>query len=101
MRQEVFELHALLEAAKIAPPYILVGHSYGGLLVRLYTAEYPKDVIGLVLVDPTHESTRLYVQKRGEPHGKWLRIREGAKDRPIPAVQPTMITAPSPPSENY
>src|SRR5262249_17564641 len=48
-----------------------------------------------------HESTRLYVQKRGEPHGKWVRIREGAKDRPIPAVQPTMITAPSPPSENY
>ena len=44
MRQEVFELHALLKAAEVAPPYILVGHSYGGLLVRLYTAEYPKEL---------------------------------------------------------
>jgi pimeloyl-ACP methyl ester carboxylesterase len=101
MRQEVFELHTLLKAAEVAPPYILVGHSYGGLLARLYAAEYPKDVIGLVLVDPTHESTRLHVQKRGEAQGRWVRIREGAKDRAIPAVQATMTTSPSPPSDNY
>ena len=46
------ELHALLEAAQISPPYILVGHSFGGLLVRAYAARYPGDVAGLVLVDP-------------------------------------------------
>jgi pimeloyl-ACP methyl ester carboxylesterase len=101
MRQEVFELHALLESAKIAPPYILVGHSYGGLLVRLYTAEYPKDVIGLVLVDPTHENTRLYLQRRGEAQGKWVRVREGAKDRAIPPVQATLSKSPSPPADNF
>jgi pimeloyl-ACP methyl ester carboxylesterase len=48
----VDELHALLQAAQISPPYILVGHSYGGMLVRAYAARYPGDVRGLVLVDP-------------------------------------------------
>ncbi len=48
----VDELHALLETAQIAPPYILVGHSYGGMLVRAYAARYPGNVAGLVLVDP-------------------------------------------------
>jgi pimeloyl-ACP methyl ester carboxylesterase len=46
------ELHAMLEAAGIAPPYILVGHSFGGLVMRRYAALYPEDVSGLVLVDP-------------------------------------------------
>src|SRR5262245_11064944 len=49
MRQEVFELHALLEAAKVPGPFVLVGHSIGGLLVRLYTEQYGGDVAGLVL----------------------------------------------------
>jgi pimeloyl-ACP methyl ester carboxylesterase len=48
----VDELHALLEAAQISPPYILVGHSFGGLLVRAYAAKHPGQVAGLVLVDP-------------------------------------------------
>jgi pimeloyl-ACP methyl ester carboxylesterase len=48
----VDELHALLGAAQIAPPYILVGHSFGGLLVHAYAAKYPGHVAGLVLVDP-------------------------------------------------
>jgi pimeloyl-ACP methyl ester carboxylesterase len=55
MHQEVYELHKLLDAAKIHSPYILVGHSYGGLLGRLYTTTYPREVTGLVLVDSTHE----------------------------------------------
>jgi pimeloyl-ACP methyl ester carboxylesterase len=47
----VRDLHALLVAAQIAPPYVLVGHSLGGFHARLYTARYPADVAGLVLVD--------------------------------------------------
>jgi pimeloyl-ACP methyl ester carboxylesterase len=54
-RQAVEDLHALLGKLRIAPPYILVGRSYGGLLVRLYTSVYPADVRGLVIVDGTHE----------------------------------------------
>lgn len=52
---EVSDLHALLSHLGLQPPYVLVGRSYGGLLVRLYTSLYPSDVAGLVLVDGTHE----------------------------------------------
>jgi pimeloyl-ACP methyl ester carboxylesterase len=48
------ELHALLQAAGIAPPYILVGHSMGGYNVRLYASLYRNEVAGMVLVDASH-----------------------------------------------
>jgi pimeloyl-ACP methyl ester carboxylesterase len=48
----VSDLRALLAAAGEEPPYILVGHSFGGLVVRLYAASYPDEVVGIVLVDP-------------------------------------------------
>jgi len=51
----VTELRQLLVRARIPPPYVLVGHSFGGLNVRLYAARHPKDVAGLVLVDATPE----------------------------------------------
>jgi len=46
------ELHALLEGAGIKPPYILVGHSFGGLVMRRYALLYPEDVASVLLVDP-------------------------------------------------
>jgi pimeloyl-ACP methyl ester carboxylesterase len=46
------ELHTMLERAGIEPPYILVGHSFGGLVMRRYAAMYPEEVAGVVLVDP-------------------------------------------------
>jgi len=46
------ELHTMLESAGIRPPYILVGHSFGGLVMRRYAAMYPEEVAGVVLVDP-------------------------------------------------
>jgi len=51
----VTELRQLLARARIPPPYVLVGHSFGGLNVRLYAARNPLDVAGLVLVDATPE----------------------------------------------
>jgi len=50
----VDDLHALLYAARIPPPYVLVGHSAGGLHVRLYAARHPEQVAALVLVDSSH-----------------------------------------------
>jgi pimeloyl-ACP methyl ester carboxylesterase len=51
----VADLHALLSAAEEPGPYVLVGHSYGGLVVRLYAMTYPQDVSGLVLIDAISE----------------------------------------------
>ena len=51
----VDDLHRLLRSAQIAPPYVLVGHSMGGMNVRLYTDRFRDEVAGLVLIDPTHE----------------------------------------------
>ncbi|MES1245698.1 MAG: alpha/beta hydrolase [Acidobacteriota bacterium] len=48
------ELHALLDAASEAPPYVMVGHSVGGLHVRVYDERYPGEVLGFVFVDPSH-----------------------------------------------
>lgn len=48
------ELHALLEAAAVPKPYLLVGHSYGGMVARLYAHQHPENVVGMVLLDPAH-----------------------------------------------
>ncbi len=50
--QIVNELHELLDQAHVPAPFILVGHSFGGLTTRLFTARYPEQVAGLVLIDP-------------------------------------------------
>lgn len=52
--QKADDLHDLLSEADVRGPYVLVGHSYGGMLVRVYTARYPDDVAGVVLLDSSH-----------------------------------------------
>jgi pimeloyl-ACP methyl ester carboxylesterase len=53
-KQVTIELHTLLTNAGISEPYVLVGHSAAGLYARMYAAEYPEEVVGMVLVDPGH-----------------------------------------------
>lgn len=48
------DLKALLDQADIPGPYLLVGHSYGGIHIRTFASEYPNDVLGMVLIDATH-----------------------------------------------
>src|SRR5436190_19623795 len=65
-KDAVADLHALLRAAGEAGPYVLVGHSYGGFIVRLYASTYPKEVSGLVLVDALTEGLQ-----DAETHEQW------------------------------
>ena len=52
VRDLAIELHSLLVEARVPPPYVLVGHSLGGLIALLYARTYPNDVNGIVFVDP-------------------------------------------------
>ncbi|MFZ1007764.1 MAG: alpha/beta hydrolase [Candidatus Sulfotelmatobacter sp.] len=52
------ELHTLLHNTGVPPPYILVGHSFGGFDVRLYATLYRNEVAGMVLVDSSHPEQR-------------------------------------------
>lgn len=56
------ELKVLLELKHIAPPYILVGHSMGGFLIRYFAYLYPDQVAGLVFIDAPHEDWFAYIR---------------------------------------
>ncbi|HEX8473487.1 MAG TPA: alpha/beta hydrolase [Pyrinomonadaceae bacterium] len=90
MRQDAYELHTLLKTARVQAPYVLVGHSIGGLIARVYAEQYPAEVAGMVLVDSTHEDTTLMYQ------GKLVRVREGAKGVAVPPVQTMQSSPPKP-----
>ncbi len=73
------ELETLLGHASVAAPYLLVGHSFGGLIVRILARRLPMKVAGLVLIDATHE--RLFealaqagIKMRVAPTGRRFRI---------------------------
>jgi pimeloyl-ACP methyl ester carboxylesterase len=80
-RDMAVELHTLLSNASIAPPYVLVGHSFGGLMTHVYAAQYPREVAGLVWLDIEHpeqwtrspEARTQYAQIRSLSRiGPWL-----------------------------
>jgi pimeloyl-ACP methyl ester carboxylesterase len=87
MRQEAYEVRSALHAAKERGPYTLLGHSLGGLVMRVFADRYPDETAALVLVDATSPDTTLSL------NGKLVRMRELAQDRPLPEVQ-TMQTGP-------
>ncbi len=88
------DLHALLVAAGERPPYVLVGASRGGLLIRSYLADHPADVAGLVFVDPATED-RLF----GMVMGKALLIAEMTQDQIRATVPSTAVRIPRRPPQ--
>lgn len=54
-RRIAYELGLLLQEASISPPYVLVGHSFGGFNMRVFASYHPNEIAGLVLVDASHE----------------------------------------------
>lgn len=94
MRQDAYELHLLLKKARLKAPYVLVGHSIGGLIARVYAEQYPQEVAGMILVDSTTEDTTLSYQ------GKLVRMRETAKGKAVPTVQTMASSPPKSPTED-
>ena len=90
MKQEAFELHVMLKGARERGPYVLVGHSIGGLITRVYFDQYPAEVAGVVLVDSTHEDTTLML------NNKLTHMRDIAKPEPVPPVQTMKSSPPKP-----
>lgn len=83
MAQIVWELRTLLDKAAAAPPYVLVGHSFGGVLMQLYASTYPSHVAGVVLIETGSLNPLRFV------NGKLTRPAEMATGAPIPAVKTT------------
>ena len=77
MEAMVHDLHALLDAGGIEGPYVIVGHSFGGRLVRPFATLYPSDVVGMVLVDPGHEAFLARAQE-ALTHDEWEQYVEAS-----------------------
>ncbi|MFI0463095.1 alpha/beta fold hydrolase [Saccharopolyspora sp. 5N102] len=84
----VDELHRLLRAADVPAPYLLVGHSLGGLHARLYATRFPGEVAGLVLMDPDHEDYDDYMPRQlTEMRDAWDPDQELPDELPEEAVR--------------
>lgn len=89
-REKANDLRALLGAAGIEGPYVLVGHSYGGMLARVYAAADASDVVGLVLLDSAHPDqdsrflAALPPRREGEPQALRQLRKELAATLPNP-----------------
>jgi pimeloyl-ACP methyl ester carboxylesterase len=77
----VAELHTLLPAAGGPGPYVLAGHSLGGVIVRLYASAYPDEVVGLVLVDAPHEELNAQIQVLLTP-AQWAEFEQLSQSPP-------------------
>ena len=76
--QLALELRTALDRSTVRPPFVLVGQSYGGLVVRGFARRYLRDVVGMVLVDAVHEDESIVYG--GQPH----RLRDLAQSRSFP-----------------
>src|SRR3990172_2738206 len=94
----VEDLHTLLARSGVEPPYVLVGHSLGGLFVRLYAHEHPDQVAGMVLVDAVHEEMFLrypeafssLLQRSRKPMAWFLRLGEMSAAAGLLALAPRL-----------
>jgi pimeloyl-ACP methyl ester carboxylesterase len=71
------DVHALLKADGIEPPYVIAGHSMGGVVARRFQSRYPEDVAGMLLIDSSHEDQA----RRLGDNDRWHDIGRAAKRR--------------------
>lgn len=96
---DVADLHALIEAAELDTPLILIGHSYGSQVVRRFDQRHPKQVAALVLIDPpvqnVAEFSPGYARREAEIAPKMLAMyrscEQGARDGRLTATPPAEL----------
>jgi pimeloyl-ACP methyl ester carboxylesterase len=98
-RQIASELHTALQNAHVAPPYVVVGHSFGGLLNRVFAGMYPEEVCGMVLVEPPQEEFVEWAMARDTRHERppdWkdtmASLAEAHESRVPPGIPVILIT---------
>lgn len=111
LKADVADLRALIDAADLDTPLILVGHSYGSQLVRRYDELYPKQVAALVLVDPPEQNvgefSASYAKTEAEMAPRMLAMyrgcEQGARDGRLAAARPPsdLKNCLRPPNPNY
>jgi len=90
-RQVTSELHALLTNASIPGPYVMVGHSFGGLYAQLYAARYPDQVAGVVLVESSHPQVHPATRRPAELQAGPTAVQSRSRPDPVgcgPDVRP-------------
>jgi pimeloyl-ACP methyl ester carboxylesterase len=83
--QITLELRDALGRLGEAPPFVLVGHSFGGAVVRHFASIHPDEVAGVVLVDSVQQDQRVVIQ------GRAVRVRASAEGRPIPPPRESLL----------
>jgi pimeloyl-ACP methyl ester carboxylesterase len=89
------ELHAALVNSHARPPYILVGHSLGGPYSRIFAGTYPREVAGIILVDPTQEDLVAWAKARDPKPERTPRLYDEVDGAPATLAQARESTIPS------
>ena len=95
----VDDLHALIDVAHITPPFVLVGHSMGGMHVRLYADRYRAHIAGMVLVDPAVEG--FYTTMNDQTAGHYKAVRLAGLDDNRACIDAATANALSPASQLF
>lgn len=94
LNQQVYDSYQALKRGGYKPPFILVGHSLGGIIANIFAKQYADDIAGVVFVDATHPDVVLKTRSsRTEPF-KWMRFRLTAKLTIPPVKTAPLIKAP-------
>ncbi len=90
LNQQVFDSYQALKNAELNAPYIVVGHSLGGIIANLFAKEYKNEVAGVVMVDATHPDVVLKIFNRDTKEMEWKKMRLTANES-IPEIVKTPL----------
>jgi pimeloyl-ACP methyl ester carboxylesterase len=93
LNQQVYDSRQVLLKAGINPPYILVGHSLGGIVANLFAVEYKDEIAEVVMVDATHPDVILKIYNKESKKMEWKKMRLTANES-IPPVMTYPLTSP-------